>query len=95
VHDVLVGDVGVREDDLVDVVLRDHRLELVLGDDRDPVRVAVAGQGGRVEPALDVRDLRGRERNNLVIGAVAVDEVEVVEVPARGSCNDYPSPAHA
>ena len=69
VHDVLVRDVGVGEHDLVDPLAGDQVLELVLGDDRDAVRVARAGQLGRVEPAVDVRDLGGGEGDDVDVVA--------------------------
>ena len=95
VHHVLVRDVGVREDDFVHVVLVDQLLELVLGRDRDPVPVELASQLRRVDPPVDVRNLRRREDDDLVLLAAAVDEVEVVEVPTGRACDQHPGPCHA
>ena len=94
-HDVLVRDVRVREHDLVDLVLAYELLERVLGDDRNAVGIERAGELGRVAPPFDVRDLRRRERDDLVLLPAAVDEVEVVEVAARGACDQDSSPVHA
>ena len=44
VHDVLVGDVAVGEDDLVDLVVGDELVELGLGVDGDALGVELAGQ---------------------------------------------------
>jgi hypothetical protein len=82
VHDVLVGHVGVGEHDLVDVLAPDELWQLVLGKDPDAVRVALAGERRRVDAAVDVRDLRRREGDDLDVLPAAVDDVEVVEVPA-------------
>ena len=94
-HDVLVRDVGIRKDDLFGFVPGDHCLELVLGDDRDAVRIELAGERGRVDAALDVGNLRRGEGDHLVVLAAAIDEVEVVEVAARCACDHDPSPHHA
>src|SRR6185312_17426785 len=91
VHDVLVRDVGVREDDLLGVVPGDDFLELLLGDDRDPYWVELAGERGGVDASVNVRDLRRREGDDLVLVSAAVDEVEIMEVPARGACDHDPS----
>ena len=95
VHHVLVRDVRVGEDDLVDLVLADQVAELGLGPDRDPVRVEIAGEQGRVDAPVDVRDLRRREGNDLVLLAAPVDDVEVVEVaPGRACDQDAFSRSH-
>ena len=91
VHDVLVRDVGVGEDDLVHVLAAHQVGQLLLGEDRDPVRVARARQRSRVDAAFDVRDLRRREGDHLHVVASPVDDVEVVEV-AAGRTGDDDSP---
>ena len=93
-HHVLVRDVRVREDDLVDALVADEPLELVLGDDRDPGGVAVARQLGRVDAAVDVRDLGGGERDDLDVLAAPVEEVEVVKIAPGGADDDDPCGIH-
>ncbi len=88
VHDELVGDVAVGEDDAVDLLAREDLLELLLGDDRDPLGVERAGQLRRVAPILDAGDLRRRDGDDLHRGVVAIDDVEVVEV-APGGPHDH------
>jgi hypothetical protein len=95
VHHVLVGDVRVREDDLVDPVVAHELHEPALRQDRDPVGVLVARELARVDAALDVRDLRRREGDDLDVVAAAVDDVEVVEVPARSPGDHHPGSIHA
>ena len=53
-----------------------------------PLRVQRAGELGRVGAAVDVGDLRRRERDHLDAGVVPVHQVEVVEVAARGAEDD-------
>ena len=84
-HHVLVRHVGVREDDLVDVVLADQVGELGLRVDRNPLRVEVAGEERWIDAACDVRDLRRSERDDLVVVTPAIDDVEVVKVAAGGA----------
>jgi hypothetical protein len=88
VHDLLVREVGVRHHDEVDRLPAQEGVELLLGDDRDPLRVAGTGERGRVAAARDVRDLRRGERDDPVVGPAAVEHVEVVEVAARGPEDD-------
>ncbi len=88
-HDMLVGDVRVGEDDLIDVSLRDQSGELVLGQDRNPVGISRPRERGRVGPVGDPGDLRRREGDDLDLGIVAIDDVEVVEVAAPGSHDQH------
>ena len=48
----------------------------------------------RVDAPLDVRDLRRREGDHLVLLAAPVDEVEVVEVAAGRARDEHPCPGH-
>ena len=91
VHHVLVRDVRVGEDDFVHVLAAHEVGQLLLGQDRDPVRIARAGQRGRVDAALDVRDLRRREGDHLDVVAPAEGDVEVVEVAAGCAGDDDPA----
>jgi hypothetical protein len=95
VHHALVGHVGIGEDDLVDLVLADKLLEGRLGQDRDSLRVQRPRQLGGVETPVDVRNLRRREGDDVVLLPAAVDDVEVVEVAARGPGDQHSSPGHA
>ena len=93
VHDVLVGDVRVREHDLVGVLTEYDFGELLLGDDGDPLRVPGARELGRIHPTVDVRDLRRGEGDHLDVLTLAKRDVEVVEVAACGA-GDH-DPGHA
>ena len=94
-HHVLVRHVRVREHDLVDRPLAHDLLELGLREDRDPVGIRVAGELAGVDAAVDVRDLGRREGDDLDVVAAAVDDVEVVEVAARGARDHDPGRIHA
>jgi hypothetical protein len=94
VHDVLVRHVGIREHDGVDLVLAHELFERRFRQDRDSVRIQRPRQLGGVAASIDVRDLRRGEGDDLVLAAAAVDEVEVVEVAARGACNEYSGSGH-
>ena len=90
-HDVLVGDVRVGEVDLVDLPVGDQAGEAVLGDDRDPLWVARPGERWRVGAVVDAGNLGRREGDHLGLGLVAVDDVEVVEVPPSGPHDHHSS----
>ena len=94
-HHVLVRDVRVREHDLVDLVFADQFLERRLGEDRYPLRIEGAGKLRRVDAPVDVRNLRRRECNDVVLGISPVNEVEVVKVSARSADEQDPGPGHA
>ena len=95
VHDVFVRDVGVGEDDDVDLVFADELLQRRLRQDRNSFRIQRPRQLGGVAAVVDVRDLRRGERDDLVGRTVPVDEVEVVEVAAGCPCDQDSSPGHA
>jgi len=75
--------VGIREYYFIDIELSNKLVEIGLWVDRNTIRVELASKGGRVPLVVDAGDLGGRERNDLVIGVVAIDDVEIVEVTAR------------
>ena len=95
VHDLLVADVAVGEDDGVDREVADQRLEVRLRADRDALGVALgAGELRRVAAVGDAGDLRGGEGDNLDGRVVPVHDVEVVEVTARGAHDEHAFGAH-
>jgi len=55
----------------------------------------LTGQRRRIDAAVDVRDLRRGEGDDLVLRLVAVDKVEVVKVAPSGAGDDHASPVHA
>ena len=87
-HHGLVLEIRVSEDDLVDVVLVDELRQLLLGPDRDPVRVQRAGERGRIDAVVDAGDLRRREGDDVGVRIVAEGDVEVVKVASAGSHDD-------
>ena len=91
VHHVLVLDVGVAEHDVVDVELPDQAHQLGLVVDLDAVRVVRTRERRRVAPVVDERDLGGGERDDVRAGVLAKHGVEVVEVAAGGSHDQYTS----
>ena len=88
VHHRLVLEVGVAEDDLVDVVPVDELRQLLLGPNRYPVRVPPSGERGRIDAIGDSGDLRRREGDDVGVRVVAEGDIEVVEVPPAGSHDD-------
>ena len=89
VHEVFVFHVAVGEDDHIDFVLANDTFHLVFFDDRDPLGIFLACEGGGIGLVGDIGDLGGGEGDDLVLRVVAEDNVEVMEVPAGGSENQY------
>ena len=54
----------------------------------------LAGELRRIDAAVDVRDLRCRECDNVVLGATPIDDVEVVEVAAGRAGDQHPRASH-
>ena len=94
VHHGVMAHVRIAEHDVIDLKIADQRDELGLVVDLDPVRVPLAGQRRRIPAVVDERDLGRRERDDLRVGIVAIDDVEVVEVPPCGS-HDQDATRHA
>ena len=73
---------------------RDRALEVGLGPDRDPFRIQLAGELGRVDAPVDVGNLCRGEADDVERFSAAVDEVEVVEVAAGGARDEHSRPVH-
>ena len=85
-QDVLERDVAVREGDVVDLEVLDDLREVALEVVRNPLRVELAGQLGRIHAVEDARDLRADGEAHDVVGLVVpVVRVEVVEVTTTGT----------
>src|SRR5881396_15706 len=86
--DVRVVDVGVGEDARLGIERLDEPGELVLGKNRDPIRIEFPREGRGILPGLDSRNLRRGKRDDAVRRIVAEVDVEIVEVAARGPEDD-------
>ena len=86
-------DIRVRELDRVDSPAANEILQVILGLDRDALRIEGTGEGRRVPAALDLGDLGGGKSDHVVVAVFAEENVEVVEVPARGA-QDHQSSRH-
>ena len=93
VHHGGMRDVGVREHHVVDLELADQRRQVLFQMDRDPFRIAGAGQLGRIAAVLDEGDLGGGEGHHGGVGVVPVHHVEVMEVATRRT-HDQDTLAH-
>jgi hypothetical protein len=63
-------------------------LELRLFEDRDASRVKPPGKGRRIAAAIDIGNLSCRESDDFNGRIVAVDDIEIVEVPSGGPHDD-------
>jgi hypothetical protein len=95
VHDVLVRDVAVGEDDLIDVTSAAQCFEPGFLDDRDALRIEPPRERRRIAPIVDTGDLGGGEGDDLDCRVVTIDGIEVMEVSSRGSQYDDASAPRA
>src|SRR5216684_8276993 len=65
--------------------------QLVFRVNRDSLRVQRTRQNARIRSPLQIRDLGGGERYNLIVRTLAEVLVEVVEVASPGPQDDNPS----
>ncbi len=77
--------VTVREYDLINFVLFDETFEVGLRLDGNAVRVAFACKHRRVNPVLDVGNLRCRESRHADVIAAAIRGVEDMKILAGGT----------
>ncbi len=87
-HDVLIGDIAVREDGQIGACFREHALEIGLGFNGNPLRIQRSCQRRGIAATVDVGDLGGREGHHLIIGVIAEEDVEVVKI-APGGTHDH------
>src|SRR5881628_143085 len=90
VHDLFVRDVAVGEDDLVGAQPADKLSKLLFRVNGNPGWIQRACEDGRVQPSLQVGNLRGGKGDYLVLGAPAKVDVEVMKIAAAGAEDDHP-----
>ena len=87
-HHMLMGDVAISEHHFIDGMSAAQSLELRLFADRNASRVKPPGQRRWVAATIDIGNLSCREGDDFNRRIVAVDHIEIVEVPSGGSHND-------
>ena len=88
-HDVLVGYVAVGKDDLLHAFAANQIGNVGLVIDGYALRIARAGQFGRIDAPRDVGNLGGSERDYLVRWVVTEVDVKVVKVAPRCAHDDH------
>ncbi len=87
-HHMRVLHVAVCKNDLVDLPAFADFGQFLLVDDGDAAGISGPCQRGRINAACDPRYLRRREGDDLAIGAIPEDDVEIVKVAAGRAHND-------
>ena len=82
-----MGEVAVGEDRAVDLEIADQPLQLGLRIDVDALGIERAGELFGVAAAVDSGNLRRSEADDLEVGVVAKEDVEVVKVAPSGAQN--------
>jgi hypothetical protein len=72
----------------LDVMRGEQGAELGLRRDRDTLGIAWSGQAGRIEAPSSIRELGGREGDDLTCGIVTVTALKIVEITTGCSHND-------
>jgi hypothetical protein len=85
VHHILVRYVAVGEDNLIHPFILDKPKQIAFRVDRDALGIPLSRQGGRVGSIIDVGNLGGSERHDLVFGVVAEEHVEVMKIASGGA----------
>src|SRR5207302_7270838 len=83
-------DVAVSEDDLVGAQPADKLGKLLFRVNGNPGWIQRACEDRRVQPSLQVGNLRGSKGDYLVLGAAAKVDVEVMKIAAGGAEDDQP-----
>jgi hypothetical protein len=91
-HHVLVGDVGIGEDNLIHARGIEEPFQIVLRHYGNPLGVQGTGELRGIPAARDIGDLRRGERDDPCGLVPPEDEVEVMEIAPRGAhYDDVPS----
>src|SRR5271167_2165314 len=80
-HEVLVRNVTVGKHYCVDLVFRDQVLQIFFFEDRYALRIQASGKLRRVTAAGYVGNLSGCECYDVIIGIIAKQNVEIMEIP--------------
>src|SRR5581483_6220820 len=89
-----VGDVAVGEDDMINLVAADQRLQFLFRIDGNAVWITRAAENRRVSPVGDPWNLRGGKSHHLIVGVVTEIGVECVKVATGCSQDQDPFARH-
>ena len=87
-HDLLMRQVAVGEDDLVDPSRAADRIEFRLFDNSDAIRIKSTGELRRIAAPRNSGDLSRREGDDLARRIIAKDHIIVMEIATRGAEDD-------
>src|SRR3989304_247706 len=88
-HDVLMRDVTVGENNFIHAKLTDELRQLFFRKNQNALRIICTCKLRRVDSALNSWYLRHRERHNAVVTIASEVHVIVVEIPACSAHNNY------
>jgi len=94
VHQCFVGDIAVGKDHLINPLASDQLGQHLLRKYGNAAWVESAGQGGRIAPVADARDLGGGEGDHPGGRIILEDAVEVVKIPPGGPHDEDPGLLH-
>ena len=86
-----MGDITIGKDDLMDAIFREEPGELLLRVDGNPLRVVRSSKLRGIDPVGDEGNLGGGKSDDLIIGPVPKEGVEIMKIPSSGSKKDHPN----
>jgi len=86
-----MGDITVRENDLINTILCEESRKFFLRVDRYPLRVVGSRKFWRIDSVGNERYLSGCESDHLIIGPIPEKGVEVVEVSTSSPEDEHSS----
>src|SRR5208283_35658 len=90
-HERLVRDITVGKNRAVNLARFYGGFKVSFFDDGDSLRIKRSGERWRIAAASNIGDLRGGEGHHAEVRIVAEDDIEIVEVSASGTENEYVS----
>ena len=93
-HHDFVRHIAIGKNDLFGFFLLNKLYQVAFGVDRDAGWITRAGQLSGIGTTLDIRDLGSGEGNNIVVGVIPKEHVEVVEIAPCGAHDDGADGGH-
>jgi len=86
-----MGNITIRENDLINKILCEDSREFLLGVDRYTMRVVGSSKFWRIDSVGNERYLSGCKSDHLIIGPIPEKGVEIVEISSSSPEDEYPN----
>jgi hypothetical protein len=89
-----MGDIAVREDNLVNLLLLDQFGELILRVNGDSLRIKISSKFRGINSALNIGDLSRCESDDIIVRIVPEINVEVVKIASCSAHDNHTIKTH-